>query len=104
MLSPVKIWRNQRKIAKLVGKTGTIISWTIIRTPPADFVSQAPYPVVLVELDDKTRLTSQLVDWREGSLRIGQKVVTIIRRITEPNVDGIIPYGIKVKPVDLDNG
>ena len=99
MQSPVKIWRNQGKIASLLGKTGTIISWTIIRTPPAQFMDQAPYGVVLVELVDKRKLTAQLVDWQRKHLKKGQKVITIVRRVASPNADGIIPYGIKVKPL-----
>ena len=99
MQSPVKIWRNQKKIANLVGKTGIIISWTIIRVPPADYNDQAPYPVVLVELDSGKRIMVQLVDWEPQYLAFGQKVMTIIRRVTHPDPDGVIPYGIKVKPV-----
>ncbi len=103
MNSPVKIWRNQKSIAKILGKTGKIVSWTVIRVPPAGFSSLAPYPVVLVELTGGMRMTAQLVDlpaqagWEEKYLKIGQRVVTIVRRVTEPNAEGIIPYGIKVK-------
>ena len=100
MQSPVKIWRNQKKVAQLIGKTGKIIAFTLIRVPPADFSDQAPYPVVLIALADHTRITAQLVDWDEKHLQFGQKVTTIIRRITKPNADGVIPYGIKVKPVN----
>ncbi len=100
MRSPVKIWRNQKKISIKVGKIGTIVSWTYIRVPPADFGDQAPYPVVIVELEDHIRMTAQLVDWEQKHLAIGQNVVTIIRRVIQPNADGVIPYGIKVKPTD----
>lgn len=99
MISPVKIWRNQGKVRQLLGKTGRIVSWTLIRLPPTGFGAQAPYPVVLVEFTDKTKLTAQLVDWEEKNLRIGQKVLTIIRKIIEPTDDGVIPYGVKVKPI-----
>lgn len=99
MISPVKIWRNQKKITSLLGRTGKIISWTIIRTPPASFMDQAPYGVVLVDLGGGGRLTAQLVDWQPKNLKIGQRVVTVVRRVTSPNADGVIPYGIKVKPV-----
>ena len=99
MQSPVKIWRNQKKITNLLGKSGKIISWTIIRTPPAQFMDQAPYGVVLVELEDGMRLTAQLVDWQPEQLKIGQRVTTVVRRVTQPNADGVIPYGIKVKPL-----
>lgn len=99
MLSPVKLWRNQKKVGEMLGKTGKILSWTVVRVPPADFSDQAPYPVVLVELDDGGRITAQLVDWEDKNLKIGQKVATIVRRMVKPNTEGVIPYGIKVKPL-----
>lgn len=99
MQSPVKIWRNQKNIAKLIGKTGKIVSWTVIRVPPADFMDQAPYPVVLVELESKERIAAQLVDWQPGHLAFGVAVRCVIRRVTHPDPDGVIPYGIKVTPM-----
>lgn len=99
MQSPVKIWRNQGHIAHLLGKTGTIVSWSFIRVPPGDFTDQAPYPVVLVECDDGMRMTCQLVDYDAAQITYGQKVVTVVRRVMRPDADGVIPYGIKVKPV-----
>jgi uncharacterized OB-fold protein len=99
MLSPIKIWRNQKKIARLIGLTGEIISWTFIRVPPADFSSLAPYPVVLVRLENGNNLMAQMVDFTESDLVFGKKIVTVLRRVTEPNTDGIIPYFIKVKPI-----
>ncbi len=98
MISPVKIWRNQKKVASLVGKTGKIVAFTLIRVPPADFSNQAPYPVAVIALDDGDKVIAQLVDWNESSLKTGQKVQTVIRKIFETG-DGVIPYGIKVKPV-----
>lgn len=99
MINPVKLWRNQQKVAGLVGKTGRIISWIIVRVPTADFTDQAPYPVVLVELDRGGRITAQLVDWDTKHLKTGQRVLAVVRRITKPSVEGVIPYGIKVKPL-----
>jgi uncharacterized OB-fold protein len=99
MQSPVKIWRNQTNIAQLLGKTGKIISWTLIRVPPGDFMDQAPYPVVLIELEDGKRIEAQLVDWDTADLEFGRSVRTVIRRVMRPDPDGVIPYGIKVKPV-----
>jgi uncharacterized OB-fold protein len=99
MISPVKIWRNQKKIAGLVGIKGMIVSWTFIRLPPAEFGSLAPYPVVLVKLDHGNTMMLQLVDYELTDLVTGREVVTVIRRITDPNPDGIIPYATKVKPI-----
>lgn len=97
--SPVKIWRNQKYLVHGIGKKGTIVSWTVIRVPPGDFSDQAPYPVALVQLEDKSVITAQVVDTAIDVLAIGQKVKTIIRRIRKPSEDGVIPYGIKVIPI-----
>ena len=99
MLSPVKLWRNQKYTREFLGKTGRIIAWTNIHVPPDGFSDQAPYPVVIVQLDAKTRITAQLVDYEGAHLHTGQKVRVVVRRITSPDPDGIIPYGVKVKPL-----
>ena len=99
MTSPVKIWRNQKKLVVKTGKVGNIISWTVIRVPPEGFGYQAPYPVALVKLESGERVLLQMVDYRESDLKTGQKVVTVLRRTREPKEDEVIPYGIKVKPV-----
>lgn len=100
MISPVKVWRNQKFVARMIGKTGSIISWTIIRMPPADFGYQAPYPVVLVKLDEGESIAAQMVDYSEKDLAVGQKVVTVVRRTIQSATDDVIPYGIKVKPIE----
>lgn len=99
MQSPVKIWRNQKHIARELGRQGSIISWTIIRVPPTGFSNLAPYPVVLVEFSDKKRIAAQLVDWMPEDLAFGKRVKVVVRKISEPAAEGVIPYGIKVKPL-----
>jgi len=99
MISPVKVWRNQKYVARMKGITGTIVSWTVIRMPPADFGYQAPYPVVIVKLETGESITAQMVDYTSDHLSIGQKVITVVRRTVQSDVDDVIPYGIKVKPL-----
>ena len=96
--SPVKIWRNQSKIRSLLEKRGRIVSFTTVRVPPAGFEDQAPYSVVLVKLDDQC-VVGQLVDYEAHELRIGQNVVAVLRRVKTPGKEGIIPYGVKFKPI-----
>jgi len=99
MYSPVKLWRNQKHTQTLLGKRGVIVTWTIIRVPPEGFSDQAPYPVAVVELEDGKRITAQMVDWEQDHCRIGQRVQVVLRRISEPSLEGVIPYGVKVKPI-----
>lgn len=99
MQSPVKIWRNQKYIARMLGREGTIVSWTVVRVPPTGFSSLAPYPVVIVDLIGSGRITAQLVDWSEEDLVFGKRVKVVVRKVSEPTTEGIIPYGIKVRPL-----
>ncbi|MBI3955228.1 OB-fold domain-containing protein [Candidatus Gottesmanbacteria bacterium] len=99
MFSPVKIWRNQKKIQKILGLTGKILSWTKIYVPPAGFESQAPYVVAVVEFEKGKKYLAQLVEWEEKHLIIGQKVKSILRRTKDPGIEGVIPYGVKFKPI-----
>jgi uncharacterized OB-fold protein len=98
MISPVKIWRNQKNVREHLGKLGTVITFTFIRVPPEGFEAHAPYPVVLVKLSDRN-MVGQLVDFDQVQLKIGQKVKAVLRRVREPDAEGVIPYGIKFKPV-----
>lgn len=98
-ISPVKVWRHQKEVSLLLGKEGKIISWTLIRVPPAGYEQEAPYPVVLVKLEKGKRLTAQLVDWEKKDVVTGRKVKVVYRRIRKPDSEGVIPYGIKFKPL-----
>lgn len=99
MISPVKVWRNQGVITKYLGRRGKIVSSTIIRVGPSGFETQIPYPVVVVEFDSGEKMTGQLVDWQEGDVRLGSRVEAVLRRVREPHPEGVIPYGIKFRPV-----
>ena len=98
-ISPVKIWRHQKEITFFLGKEGKIISWTIIRVPPSGYEKQIHYPVVLVELGKGKRKIGQLVDWQDKDLKTGRKVKAVYRRVRQPDPEGVIPYGIKFKPI-----
>lgn len=97
-ISPVKIWRNQKNIAKILGKTGIIESYTTIYVPPSGFEGQAPYAVVLVNLGN-SKMVAQLVDFEKEDLTMGRKVIAVLRRVKDSGKEGVIPYGIKFRPI-----
>jgi len=41
-------------------KTGTVVSYTEVRTPPSALADRAPYTVAVVELDSGARLTGRV--------------------------------------------
>jgi uncharacterized OB-fold protein len=99
MTSPVKIWRNQEHIRSLLDQEGIIVSWTIIRVPPGTHSEFAPYAMAIVRFKSGKQITVPLVDVVLEEVSIGLRVKTVLRRLTHPDQDGVIHYGIKVVPV-----
>lgn len=97
--SPVKLWRRQKNVASLIGKKGKILLWTMIRVPAKSFMDQAPYPVVIVEMQNGENMIGQLVDWQKKDLVIGKEVIAVLRRLRTEDKDDIIYYNIKFKPL-----
>jgi len=97
--TPVKLWRRQKNVSAVIGKTGEILQWTIIRTPPRAFVQEAPYPVVVVSLAGGKKMVGQLVDWNQEDLIKGRKVVAVLRKLFPSDAESVIAYIIKFKPL-----
>ena len=99
MISPVKIWRRQKEIRKILGKKGKIFLWTKIYIPGSDFKKYAPYPVILVELENCEKIYGQLVDSEEKDLKAGREVISVLRKVRASSDDGVIAYGLKFRPL-----
>ena len=97
--SPVKLWRRQKNTSALIGKKGKILQWTIIRVPAKSFIDQAPYPVVIVKMQNGENMIGQLVDWQEKDLKAGKEVVCVLRRLRTEQKEDVIYYNIKFKPL-----
>ena len=100
MISPVKIWRRQKEIGSLLGKKGKILTWTIIYMAGAEFKKFAPYPVAIIKLENGEKLTDPIVDYEKDDLRIGKKVQSVLRKTRDSGEDGVIPYGLKFRPLN----
>ena len=84
---------------KTMRRTGTILTHTIIRVAPAAFVDQAPFAIAIIEMDDGPRITTQVVDWKEGELATGKRVKLEFRKIQADGAAGTIAYGYKAVPI-----
>jgi len=93
MKSVVKIWRESKERYKNLDKKGKVASWTKIIESPVGW--QGQYYVVLVELEDKTRMVGQLVESKK--IKIGDRVVGVIRKLGEVEKNEVIEYGVKWK-------
>lgn len=81
-----------------LAEKGKILTYTIIRVPPHQFVDQAPFAVGIVELDDGVKLTGQIVDCDFEDLKIGHRVKIEFRKIYDEGEAGILCYGYKFVP------
>lgn len=99
IISPVKLWRRQKNTSSLIGKKGKILNWTIIRIPAKSFVDQAPYPVVIVKMQNGENMIGQLVDWQQKDLTAGKEVISVLRRLRTEGKEDVIYYHIKFRPL-----
>lgn len=76
---------------------GRLITYTVIHTAPDNHALQTPYVLGIVELEEGSRLTSQIICKPEEA-RIGMKVRALFRRLGEDSERGMIYYGTKFAP------
>jgi uncharacterized OB-fold protein len=104
---------------KLSGN-GKIVSYSIIHEAADSFKTLVPYAIAIIELDEGTRVTGQVVNAecgdpsimksdvnpdevqcsRKKEIMIGSRVKSVFRKISEDGKSGIIHYGYKFKIVD----
>jgi len=90
--------RREGKIEEYQFKgEGSIVTYTIIRTPPDQFQNLKPYVLAIIDLDEGTRVTSQVVCEPE-EVHIGMRVRAVFRKYSEDGDDGVIYYGTKFIP------
>ncbi|MCS7126593.1 MAG: Zn-ribbon domain-containing OB-fold protein [Aigarchaeota archaeon] len=82
----------------MLPETGKLIAYTIVRSPPCGFEEQTPYIIGFIELEDGTRILSQITDCYPEELKLGMKVEVTFRRVREDDPDKIIAYGYKFRP------
>lgn len=90
MRSAVKIWREKRERYKHLDKVGKVISFTKIHEAPDGFKGQ--YMVGIVEVD-KGKTVGQVV----GEVKIGDRVVGVLRKLGDSPKQEVIEYGVKWK-------
>jgi uncharacterized OB-fold protein len=77
-------------------REGKVVTFTIVRVPPAGFTEQTPLPIAIVEVMDGVRIMVQIGDLENPSeLEIGMPVRLEFRRISWDGEAGLIFYGHK---------
>lgn len=97
MNNPIVSWRNSRKRYQYLNKTGRIVCLTKIHAATADFSPYAPYFVGIVDFGRKGKIAGQIINETDKEIRIGSKVIGIIRRGKEIGQSEIVEYLVKFK-------
>ncbi len=92
--------RDGDVVEKEFSGEGQVVSATVVHDAVGDYESETPYTLAVVELDEGTRLTSQVVDSGEGErVEKGDRVEACFRRVSDQGDEGIVQYGTRFKPV-----
>jgi len=86
-----KIIKNQFK------GTGKVVTFSIIRSAGDQFSRLTPYVIAIIELDEGSRLTSQVI-CEIDEVYIGMPVKQTFRRLGTDGESGAIFYGTKFIP------
>ena len=91
---------GSREFEELVlPREGKVVTFTVVRVPPAGFTEQSPLPIALVELANGARVMVQIGDVADpDELEFGMPVRLEFRRISSDGVAGVIFYGHKAVP------
>lgn len=93
-INPATYWRRNKEWKKLMGKKGKVLFSTRVRVATMRQEKWTPYSFVLVDIEGKKY---EMMGTGKEELKSGDKIVCVLRRLSEPTRDGLIEYGIKAR-------
>jgi uncharacterized OB-fold protein len=90
--------RGEKFEAVALSPRGTVVTSTVIHTPPPEFQMEAPYAMAIVETPEGARLMVQVADCEPGEVVPGTEVTLEFRKIRKEGRGGILCYGHKAVP------
>ncbi len=81
-----------------LSRTGKVVTHTVIRTPPDDFLMEGPFAMAIIETPEGARFMTQVVDCDPEQVAIGDSIELEFRLIRKEEAGGILCYGHKAVP------
>ncbi|HDM92065.1 MAG TPA: Zn-ribbon domain-containing OB-fold protein [Candidatus Korarchaeota archaeon] len=88
--------RKMKRI--LLPRKGRVLYHTTLHATPRGYEFYEPYVLALVELDDGTRVFTQLTDVDPAQVSPGMEVEVVLRKVRVGGEGGPIAYGLKFRP------
>ncbi len=86
--------RNSKLVEKRLSGSGTIYSFTKIRSPPDNFSDIAPYTVGIIQLDEGPKVEGHIIE-NGKQAEIGARVKMMFRKMYAEGGEGMIHYHYK---------
>jgi hypothetical protein len=96
LICPVCGHREFEKVT--LPDTGKLITFSVIRVAPSQFVDQAPYAIGIAELTNGVKLLAQITDCDVDKLSVGMEIRIEFRRVQTDGHQGVLSYGYKFVP------
>jgi uncharacterized OB-fold protein len=95
-LSP-EYHRNSKEWHNLVGKSGIVILSTQLKISTPELQEYLPYCFLIVELNNGKKI--EIMGEAKTLIAQGDKVRLELRKIAQPDLFSVIPYGLKAVKV-----
>lgn len=89
-----RVWRYNGDRKKYLGKEGKIVSYSVVHVAPMGLSGRTPYVVAVIRVGSEN-IVGQIVDCDTDSVKVGMKVVGVVRRLFDVAKDGVLLYGVK---------
>ena len=83
---------------KAMPREGRLLAYTTTLQLGESFKSYRPLTIGLIELDNGVKVIGQLTDFKPEELKVGARVVAVVRKLREDSDGGLIFYGYKFAP------
>jgi len=80
--------------------TGEVVTYTTVHQAPQNLNRQIPYPLAIIRLDEGAQLLSEVI-CKPEEIHTGMRVRAVFRRLGEEGERGIIYYGTKFVPANV---
>ncbi len=95
-MNPAQYWRSSKTWQKWLGKTGTVLSSSVVHVASAEFAACAPYSYALIDFGNEKH---EFMGVDQEILAAGDQVQCVFRKMETPQLEALIPYGMKVQKI-----
>ncbi|OGJ37674.1 MAG: hypothetical protein A2383_04145 [Candidatus Pacebacteria bacterium RIFOXYB1_FULL_39_46] len=96
-MEPAQYWRANKNWSAWIGRQGTVLVSTVVRTSSPQQDSFKPFSYLLVDFGKEKK---ELLGVGHQEFQPGDKVVCVLRKISDPSSRELVTYGIKVKKLE----